>query len=203
MGASSKEVDGPTRRADRLEAQRAAKVEAILDAATEQFSKLGYARTSMATIAAAAEVSRPALYQFFDNREDVFRSVLQRILSEANRSALTALEADVPLPAKLDGFLQRRFGDISELLSAMPHGAEIIDAHLSVAPDIGQAADKEMRTGLQRFLKRNYPNGPVGKAVDLLQLGPFGMKSDRPSMTVYRKRLTTLADAAASLLRDS
>ena len=137
--------------------KRAAKVEVILDAAMEQFSQRGYARTSMAAIAAAAGVSRPALYQFFENREDVFRSVLQRILDDRNTAALAALEADAPLAQQLDEFLQRRFGDIIELLMSMPHGAEIIDAHLSIAPDIGEAADRELRLGLERFLAANHP----------------------------------------------
>ena len=179
---------------------KAAKVEAILDAATEAFSACGFARTSMANIAETAGVSRPALYQFFDNREDVFRSVLERMLGRANAEALDALKGDGPLAARLDGFLQRRFGDIVELLAAMPHGAELIDAHSSIAPDIGHAADVELRTGLEQSLLRSHDPAAVARSLDLLLLGPFGIKNDKPTLPVYRQRLTALADAVAALL---
>jgi AcrR family transcriptional regulator len=201
MGPSSHQrSDAPA--VERTDAQ-AAKIEAILVAATEQFSESGYAKTSMAAIATAAGVSRPALYQFFDNREDVFRSVLQRMLGQANDAALTGLEVDGSLTDKLDGFLQRRFGDLVELLAAMPHGAELIDAHLSIAPDIGQAADKALRAGVEEFLEQHYAAVAVAGAVDLLLLGPAGIKNDKPGMAVYRKRLTTLAAAVAALLERS
>ncbi|MEM9652754.1 MAG: TetR family transcriptional regulator [Actinomycetota bacterium] len=180
--------------------KRAAKVAAILDAAMQQFSSNGYARTSMAAIAAAAGVSRPALYQFFENREDVFRSVLRRTFSDANRAALAELEAEGTMSSRLDGFLQRRFGDTLELVASMPHGAEIMDAHLSIAPDVGQAADRELRAGIEAFLGRGYAAADVNRAVDLLLFGPFGIKNDKPSLAVYRERLTTLADATAALL---
>lgn len=182
---------------------RSAKIEAILIAATQQFSERGYARTSMAAIATAAGVSRPALYQFFDNREDVFRSVLQRMLGQANDAALGAFDGEGTLADKLDRFLQRRFGDLLELLAAMPYGAELIDTHLSIAPDIGQTADKELRTGVERFLEQHYDATEVAGAVDLLLLGPFGIKKDKPTMAVYRERLTSLAGAVAALLEQS
>lgn len=179
---------------------REEKVELILDAAVEQFSKLGYAKTSMATIAAAAGVSRPALYQFFDNREDVFRSVLKRVLRGANDAALAGLEADGPLAGRLDRFLQRRFGDVIELVVNMPYGAEIIEANLSVAPDIAEAATVEARAGLIRVLRRDHGKAAVERVADLLQLAPYGLKGDHPDMATYRKRLSTLAAAAAAML---
>lgn len=181
---------------------REEKIDHILDAAVDQFSQLGYAKTSMATIAAAAGVSRPALYQFFENREDVFRSVLKRIYRSANQEALAALESDDPLGRRLDGFLQRRHGDIVELVVNMPYGAEIIEAHLSVAPDIGEAANAEARAALVKVLRRDHGRAVVDQVADLLQFAPYGMKSDHPDMTTYRRRLSTLASAAAAMLEE-
>ena len=46
--------------------------EAILDAAFRRFARYGYRRTSLGDIADEAGLSRPALYHYFRNKEDVF-----------------------------------------------------------------------------------------------------------------------------------
>ena len=64
---------------------------AILDAALGKFAAYGFARTAMADIAEAAGMSRPALYQHFANKEDIFRAMLARILDDAADKAIAAL----------------------------------------------------------------------------------------------------------------
>ncbi|MEM7273380.1 MAG: helix-turn-helix domain-containing protein [Actinomycetota bacterium] len=183
---------------------RQAKIDHILSVAMNEFAERGYAGTSMAAIAAAAGVSRPALYQFFSNREDVFRSALAAVMADANRAALDELERDAPLAVRLDGFLQRRFGDVIERVVAMPHGAEVADAaRLSVAPDVAAEADRVVRAGLEAHLRRTHPRAAVRKAADLLLLGVLGLKADHPTIPAYRKRLTTVAEATAALLGES
>lgn len=45
----------------------------------------------MADLARAAGVSRPALYQYFDNRADLFRAAFQAVSEDATDGALAAL----------------------------------------------------------------------------------------------------------------
>ena len=47
---------------------------AIHAAAIAQFSERGFSATSMANIADAAGMSRPALYQYFRNKGDIYAS---------------------------------------------------------------------------------------------------------------------------------
>ena len=51
--------------------RREERIESILRAAIPVFAAQGYRNTSMADLAAAAGVSRPALYQYFDDRADL------------------------------------------------------------------------------------------------------------------------------------
>lgn len=50
----------------------------LLAHAADTFARLGYARTTIADITAAAQVSRPTFYAYFASREEVFREVAAR-----------------------------------------------------------------------------------------------------------------------------
>jgi AcrR family transcriptional regulator len=65
-----------------------------MKAALATFARFGYRRTSMEALAQAADMSRPALYQYFRNKETVFREMTQwalyRSTDDAEAAARTA-----------------------------------------------------------------------------------------------------------------
>ena len=63
----------------------------MLDAAVQMFSVNGYHETSMDTIAAAAEISKPMLYLYYGSKEDLFGACLNRELSRF----IEAVRADI------------------------------------------------------------------------------------------------------------
>lgn len=177
------------------------KLMAVRRAAIAEFSRNGFAATSMADLAVAAGVSRPALYQWFRNREDVFRSALALLLHEAVDAALAQLDSDTTLPRRLDAFLQRFFGDLTAAMASSPHGDEITDAKLAFASDVSAEVHERLHKGIERFLRTQTDDRRLAAQVaDLLTLAPTGLKHALPSVAAYRRRLTTLADAAAALL---
>ncbi|POX98874.1 TetR family transcriptional regulator, partial [Mycobacterium kansasii] len=72
---------------------RAVREQQMLDAAVQMFSLNGYHETSMDTIAAAAQISKPMLYLYYGSKEDLFGACLNR---EMNRF-IDALRADIDL----------------------------------------------------------------------------------------------------------
>jgi TetR/AcrR family transcriptional regulator len=54
----------------------------LLDSAARVFARLGYARTTIADIAAEANVSRPAFYAYFASKPAVFTEVAARVREE-------------------------------------------------------------------------------------------------------------------------
>ncbi|KZS74546.1 TetR family transcriptional regulator [Mycobacterium kansasii] len=72
---------------------RAIREQQMLDAAVQMFSANGYHETSMDTIAAAAQISKPMLYLYYGSKEDLFGACLNR---EMNRF-IDALRADIDL----------------------------------------------------------------------------------------------------------
>ena len=52
----------------------------ILDAALELFCQKGYAATTLEQVAKAAGVSKGTLYLYYDNKEELFRSMVRELL---------------------------------------------------------------------------------------------------------------------------
>jgi AcrR family transcriptional regulator len=68
----------------------------VLDAALAVWDAEGYRGTTMAAIAAKAGVSKPVLYECYDNKDDVLRALLDReegLLMSATQAALPVDDA--------------------------------------------------------------------------------------------------------------
>ncbi|WP_134426312.1 TetR/AcrR family transcriptional regulator [Mycobacterium ulcerans] len=72
---------------------RAIREQQMLDAAVQMFSANGYHETSMDTIAAAAQISKPMLYLYYGSKEDLFGACLNREMSRF----IDAVRADINL----------------------------------------------------------------------------------------------------------
>lgn len=186
---------------DTTTTDRQARIDAICAAAIPVFASQGFRGTSMADLAAAADLSRPALYQYFDNRADLFRVSFGAMLEKATDAALDALAESTDTAAGLDAFLQRLSGDGYEQLASTAHGDELMEAKHEFAADVAGAAYARAFDGLRRFLATLETTAATSDAVfDLLTLSPVGLKSDRPAPAAYRARLRALASAAVALL---
>lgn len=173
----------------------------IRAAALGVFAEHGYRRTSMAMIAEAVGVSRPALYQYYENREDVFRAVIADAYNSAADRALEALEQHEHLATALDGFLQRAHADGYHELSMLKHRDEILEASGAVASSEAAAGIARMHAGLRtRLAAEGASRDLAERAVTLLALAPGGLKSDKPDSATVRERLHDLAAAVAALI---
>ena len=189
---------------DTVATDRQARIDAICDAAIPVFATQGFRGTSMADLAAAAGMSRPALYQYFENRADLFRVAFGALLESATDAALEALAEPAGTGERLDGFLQRLSGDGYEQLAANLHGDELMEAKHEFAQDVAAAAYERAHAGLRAFVAdTGAPAATAAEVLDLLTLSPFGLQSDRPTPATYRVRLTSLARAAEALLDDT
>ncbi|MCU0310866.1 MAG: TetR/AcrR family transcriptional regulator [Acidimicrobiales bacterium] len=85
----------------------------ILDATLEMFEQHGYHDTRVELITEAAGCSRPAFYQYFSGKDDVFWRLAAHMAK-----AMDALAAELPaIPADADGVeaLERWLGELAEL----------------------------------------------------------------------------------------
>jgi len=89
---------------ERKERERAARKQAILQAAIKVFSQKGYDRTNMEEIAKEAELSKGIIYYYFASKEELFKEL---VLKETITYYQRALETIYPL------------NDYREILSAL------------------------------------------------------------------------------------
>ena len=173
-------------------------------AAIEQFTIHGIAGTSMANIAEAAGLSRPALYQYFSNKADIFASAFVAVYEEHAEQAMGALAGPGTTAERLDGFLQRYDGDLWQLMAASPHSEEIRRAkNARIAASIGVVVDR-LWEGVEEQLTKIAPGRSRAMTerraawIELLRFSPRGFAFDRPPIEAYRRRLSTLAKSIAA-----
>jgi AcrR family transcriptional regulator len=112
----------------------------IVQAAIDAFARFGYRRCAMADIAAAAGMSRPALYLVFAGKEAVLRGVAEQLLGEATVAAEAAWSPDAPVADGLAAAILAKDLAIHRLIMASPHAAEILAAATEMAGDLHDAS---------------------------------------------------------------
>lgn len=118
------------------------KRQAILTAAIDVFARYGFKRSSMEDIAAAAGMSRPALYQHFRNKTEIFRegseSLQHAAIDEAARIASDPRYET--LASRLAAMLLAYKSAAWRIVNQTPHGREIMDLNDALAEDLTKDA---------------------------------------------------------------
>jgi AcrR family transcriptional regulator len=110
--------------------------EEVIAAAKQVFMRYGYKRVTMADIAEAAHMSRPALYLVFPSKEEVFRAVATRIFTEMIDEIRQGLErfatADKKLTFAFEVWNVRGF----ELVQASPDAKDLYESSYQFAAEV-------------------------------------------------------------------
>jgi AcrR family transcriptional regulator len=159
----------PTYRSARRERQAQTTRDDIVRAARALFAERGYAGTSMADLAAAADVAVPTIYASCGSKRELLLALLDRIDSEADVPALNeqmgkARSAPDLLAAgaRLTRQINERCGDI---IAALESAAE-------VEPDVAEALAEGLRRhrdGTARMAKGLGQMGALRKGVSVKQ----------------------------------
>lgn len=115
---------------------------AIVESAIGVFARYGFRRASMEDLAEAAGMSRPALYQYFRNKAEIFRagSELMQAQALAAAEAAAADAADAGLAPRLAAMLAAYKKPAWRIMATTPHGEEIIGLNAALAEDVTEAA---------------------------------------------------------------
>jgi len=139
---------------------------AILKAAFSCYAHYGFRRTSMADIAAAAGMSRPALYLHFRNKTDIFRSLVQAHYDDAIRRVEQALSEPGPPETVLQNAFRAQSGQIAEALLASPHGGELLDTGNVTSADIVAAGESRLAALYADWLRQQGESGQTARHQD-------------------------------------
>jgi AcrR family transcriptional regulator len=149
----------------RLNASQDDRRASILVAAKEAFSRYGYARTSMADIAGLARISRPALYEHFSNKEDVYRSLAESLSAKALAAADAAWPASVSFEEGLAAAILAKDLDFFRLIHLSPHGSEIVAAHAEVTADLHARMENQFAELVAKHAARTVSAELVGRII--------------------------------------
>jgi AcrR family transcriptional regulator len=166
----------------------AARQDEIVDAAIPVFLRFGYKKASMDAVAAAASLSRQAVYLHFPGKEALFHAVvgkLSQLTGQAAHAALwrPGLTLEEQLLAAFDETMPR---ESMQLLSELLATAEALFPQ-SVA-DIDAQIVSEISARLHDALGRRHwpvPGVTVEQAAAVLQATSYGLKQQTSSRTGY------------------
>ncbi len=115
----------------------------ILRAAWRRIRQYGYAKTTVAEIAADAGIAKGTAYLYFDSKSDIMLTLVE----ETNRRVLDELVAiqrgDGPVLDRLREVMVHRVRAIAELVRRHPHGEEVVR---SFKPEIVKRVESFVRT---------------------------------------------------------
>ncbi|GAB3987549.1 TetR/AcrR family transcriptional regulator [Actinoallomurus acanthiterrae] len=128
-----------------------AKREQVVSAALGAFGRYGYRRTSMDLIAQAARMSRPAVYQHFKNKEEIFRAVGQLIAERVTAAAREAGQVGRPVAERLYGTLVVKLDLFAGTIDA-EFRAELFSEAAGIAQDVVRAFEDAYRDVVEAVL---------------------------------------------------
>ncbi|WP_406398937.1 TetR/AcrR family transcriptional regulator [Streptomyces sp. NBC_00879] len=120
------------------------RLDQVLDAAYETFTKHGVRRATMEDIAKAAGMSRAAVYQYVRNKDDAFLRLAERLHGQALVRAGEAAAAEGTARERVRGILGVKLGLFQKVVEDSPHAAELIDAADRLCGPVVQQFTKDL-----------------------------------------------------------
>ncbi len=162
--------------------------DANVEAAIPVFLRFGYKKASMDAVAAAADMSRQAVYLHFSNKEALFSAVVNRLVQATGDVAHVALwRSGISLNRQLLAAFDEIMPDESmELLSELLVTAKelvpqsVVDIDALVVGEVSERLHHELGD-------RQWPASGVTieQAANVLQATSYGLKQQTHSRTEY------------------
>lgn len=178
----------------------------IVAAATSLFNRYGFKRTSVEQLAAEAGVAKPTIYAYFDDKEAIFRAVVEAVCDEMVAGAKDASERDAPIEERLAAMLSAKFTRYFELVLASPHAAELVDSHGTLGAEIVQRADRAYLALLVRVIEecdldpKRLKLSATG-AAQLLLRAASGAAYDAKTPAAHRRHVAEIVRAIVAGMR--
>lgn len=167
----------------------------ILDGARSAFLRFGFARASLADIAAGSGVSRTALYHYFPSKDEILQALVENLNAFVMTTATEALENSSCLDDALTNLLLAKFGRTHALISESPHGIELVESTHRLAGAAMGAADSAFHALVVKALKKYDRSVGAEATADTLIASAKGLMRSgdvHVSTTKFEKRIRLL-----------
>jgi len=185
-----------------------AKKAKVIEAAQAVFFRYGFRRVTMADLASAAGISRPALYLLFCNKEAIFEATLKAFTGRALGEVRGGLPGHASVKDKLRFAFEVWAVQPFLVLMASPDARELVDCSFTFAKatiDQGYAAFEAELAAILEPLRAAAPARAPGAAqtARILTRAVHGFKESATSLEDLRAMIDGLLDLTlASLGQD-
>ncbi|MFE3881281.1 TetR/AcrR family transcriptional regulator [Kitasatospora sp. NPDC059146] len=155
------------------------KLAAVLAAAYQCFTRHGVRRTTMDDIAREAGMSRPGVYHYVRNKEDAFRRLADRLLTDTLAAARAAAAGPEPLPQRLAGALGSKLALVTKVWSDSPaHAPELLGPDTRLSADLVRDFDARMLDLLAAEIAAEHPDRGAREIAEILLALTRGLEAD-------------------------
>jgi len=189
------------------------KADTIVEAADSLFVRFGYRRTSMDDIAREIGVAKGTLYLYFTSKEALFRAVLARNITEAERLCDAAQKQGGDLSDQIFGQLDAWFGTVLDHYGASGHLSELSAARTSVGREAVEVPDRAFEARLVGLIEAAQAEGRANLAstgldsrqvISVLLAAARGAKYSQGAAVTpdaFRASLKSIAQVFAAAIR--
>jgi len=160
----------------------------ILRAAMRVFALYGFRRASMEDVAQESALSRPALYQYFRNKDDLVLSCVDLVIEDAFGAAEAALNGITGARAQVSAYLTAYLVFYHRLLVSGPHG----DAFADVKSHFGEGKLDGARLRLIARLDELSGQPATQETGLILSQAGEALKMQAPDETTMARRTAVL-----------
>jgi AcrR family transcriptional regulator len=179
----------------------------IVEAAVALFNRYGYKRTSIELLAAEAGVAKPTIYAYFEDKDAIFRAVVEAVCDELLERAEAASGGRGSIEERLTAMLAAKLTRYFELVQASPHAQELVDSQGRLGAEIVQRTDRAYVKLLVAALEAEPELHPsrigmsAASAAQLLLRAASGAAYDATTPAAHRKRLGEIVRAIVASMR--
>jgi AcrR family transcriptional regulator len=113
--------------------------DALLQHSMELFAKKGYEGTSIREIIEMAGVSRPVVYYYFENKEDLFCQIVESLFAESEKNLTRIYDSHDTCRQRLSAIIHNSF----EKAQRQPESVRFLMRYYLAPPNSDMRVDKE------------------------------------------------------------
>ncbi len=121
----------------------------VIDAATKEFAKKGYHDASVSAIAAKAGISVGAIYKYFENKQDLFLTIIDESISRVENLLLGLAKTDEDVMIKVEKILR-------EIISVSREEGVLINLYNSMTSINDKKLAGQFATEMERITAEIY-----------------------------------------------
>ncbi|MBN2260567.1 MAG: TetR/AcrR family transcriptional regulator [Clostridiales bacterium] len=169
----------------------------IITAAVDEFGRKPYEKASINQIVKKSGISKGSIYQYFDNKEDLYRYIINLMISE--KTNFISSKADITKDSDFFSKIRELYKSGLEFASANPAYINIVNMLLkdSHSPLFNEIVQENIHMSYETFefiLRQGIENGEIRDDINLKIISHIFSEMNMWILDYYRKNISNESD---------